>query len=205
MPSASRHRAAASTVTSSPSSSASSPPYQARPVISTPPATSGISGGRAPVTLSARTISQIPTPAASAMTPRKASRQTNSEASTTRIMLTPTAMAAGRLRPARPVFLAGLPSRPARRFPGPRGAFSAAVNSHSACEVEVAAGVATQGAGAGAEPLVVSCRYAAYGSDPSSGTPGPDGTSLARPPIGVCPPRGSRYDIRPRAAQLPCA
>jgi hypothetical protein len=73
----------------------------------------------------------MPTEAAPTITARNAGRQNTSEARTIRPRLVPTAMAAGRLRPARPLVVP-----PARRLPGPR---CPAVKANSASEVDVAA------------------------------------------------------------------
>src|SRR6266511_1046257 len=107
-PSASRHTIAASTVRTSPTGSASAPANQASTIITPAPPNSGTSGARGPPSCaSARTISQIATAAAAAITKRNAGRRMSSDTSTTAPRPAPTPIAAGRLRPARPVPVGG--------------------------------------------------------------------------------------------------
>ena len=90
-PSPSRQIIVPSTVTSRPRLSASGPANQASPMVSTPPASSGTSGGWAPLRRTARVISQMPTPTAAASTARKPGRKKNSGTRTSAPSPTPDA------------------------------------------------------------------------------------------------------------------
>ena len=120
--------------------------------------------------------------------------------------------------------------RPARRRPGPRERSGSATTSVTGDNGVFAVGESQAGP---SNRVPRSCaaadRNAAYGSSSVSAGPGTKRLSMygsgrspaccvqrspSRPPSSVpgdrspeevCPPRGSRSDIRPRAARLPCA
>jgi len=71
-------------------------------IIAAPPTATGIIGNRIDATAKALRSSSSPSPAAASTTTRNASFTTNSDAMITATSARPTAMAAGRFRPARP-------------------------------------------------------------------------------------------------------